>query len=95
LPYTRFCNCLLDYDCVLHIVNFAILYISVAYRCYGPKPLVVRYLLTLILFSDQALFPVAKHVCSCTHSVDGLLDPPFYLGTVSVKLSRLHVYFNM
>jgi hypothetical protein len=23
---TRFCNCLLDYDCVLHIVNFAILY---------------------------------------------------------------------
>jgi hypothetical protein len=26
LPYTRFCNCLLDYDCVLHIVNFAILY---------------------------------------------------------------------
>jgi hypothetical protein len=28
LPYTRFCNCLLDYDCVLHIVIFAILYIS-------------------------------------------------------------------
>jgi hypothetical protein len=26
LPYTRFCSCLLDYDCVLHIVNFAILY---------------------------------------------------------------------
>jgi hypothetical protein len=26
LPYTRFCNCLLDYDYVLHIVNFAILY---------------------------------------------------------------------
>jgi hypothetical protein len=26
LPYTRFCNCLLDYDFVLHIVNFAILY---------------------------------------------------------------------
>jgi hypothetical protein len=25
LPCTRFCNCLLDYDCVLHI-NFAILY---------------------------------------------------------------------
>jgi hypothetical protein len=25
LPSTRFCNCLLDYDCVLHIVNFAIL----------------------------------------------------------------------
>jgi hypothetical protein len=25
LPYTRFCNCLLDYDYVLHI-NFAILY---------------------------------------------------------------------
>jgi hypothetical protein len=23
---TRFCNCLLDYDYVLHIVNFAILY---------------------------------------------------------------------
>jgi ribosomal protein L37AE/L43A len=29
LPYTRFCNCLLDYDCVLHIVNFAILYFSI------------------------------------------------------------------
>jgi hypothetical protein len=27
LPYTRFCNCLLDYNCVIHIVNFAILYI--------------------------------------------------------------------
>jgi hypothetical protein len=27
LPYTRFCNCLLDYDCVLHIVNFAMLYL--------------------------------------------------------------------
>ena len=26
LPYTRICNCLLDYDYVLHIVNFAILY---------------------------------------------------------------------
>jgi hypothetical protein len=26
LPYTRFCNCLLDYNCVLQIVNFAILY---------------------------------------------------------------------
>jgi hypothetical protein len=26
LPYTRFCNCLLDYDYVLYIVNFAILY---------------------------------------------------------------------
>jgi hypothetical protein len=25
LPYTRFCNCLLDYGYVLHIVNFAIL----------------------------------------------------------------------
>jgi hypothetical protein len=25
LPYTRFCKCLLDYGCVLHIVNFAIL----------------------------------------------------------------------
>jgi hypothetical protein len=24
LPYTRFCNCLLDYDYVLHTVNFAI-----------------------------------------------------------------------
>jgi hypothetical protein len=27
LPYTPFCNWFLDYDCVLHIVNFAILYI--------------------------------------------------------------------
>jgi hypothetical protein len=27
LPYTRFWNCLLDYDYVLHIVNFAILYL--------------------------------------------------------------------
>jgi hypothetical protein len=27
LPYTPFCNCLLDYDYVLHIVNFAILYL--------------------------------------------------------------------
>jgi hypothetical protein len=26
LPYTRFCNCILNYDCVLHIVNFTILY---------------------------------------------------------------------
>jgi hypothetical protein len=26
LLYTRFCNCLLDCDYVLHIVNFAILY---------------------------------------------------------------------
>jgi hypothetical protein len=26
LPYTRFCNCLLDYDYVLHNVNFTILY---------------------------------------------------------------------
>jgi hypothetical protein len=26
LPYTRICNCLLDYGYVLHIVNFAILY---------------------------------------------------------------------
>jgi hypothetical protein len=28
LPYTQFCNCLLDYDYVLHIVNFAILYLN-------------------------------------------------------------------
>jgi hypothetical protein len=28
LPYTRFCNCLLDYGYVLHIVNFAILYVT-------------------------------------------------------------------
>jgi hypothetical protein len=27
LPYTRFCNCLLGCDYVLHIVNFAILYL--------------------------------------------------------------------
>jgi hypothetical protein len=27
LLYTRFCNCLLDYDYVLHIVNFATLYL--------------------------------------------------------------------
>jgi hypothetical protein len=27
LPYTRFCNCLLDYGYVLHIVNLAILYV--------------------------------------------------------------------
>jgi hypothetical protein len=26
LPYSRFCNYLLDYDYILHIVNFAILY---------------------------------------------------------------------
>jgi hypothetical protein len=26
LLYTRYCNCFLDYDYVLHIVNFAILY---------------------------------------------------------------------
>ena len=26
MPYTRFCNCRLDYDYVLHIVNFVILY---------------------------------------------------------------------
>jgi hypothetical protein len=25
----RFCNCLLDYNCVLHIVNFATLYIDI------------------------------------------------------------------
>jgi hypothetical protein len=25
-PYTRFYNCLLDYDCVVHIANFSILY---------------------------------------------------------------------
>jgi hypothetical protein len=25
--YTQFCNCLLDYDYVLHIVNFTILYL--------------------------------------------------------------------
>jgi hypothetical protein len=28
LPYTRFCNCLLDYGYVLHIVNFTILYVQ-------------------------------------------------------------------
>jgi hypothetical protein len=28
LPYTRFCNCLLDYDCALHIFIFAILYLK-------------------------------------------------------------------
>jgi hypothetical protein len=28
LPYTRFCNCLFNYDCVLYMVNFAILYID-------------------------------------------------------------------
>jgi hypothetical protein len=28
LPYTRFCNCLLNYDCVLHIGNFPILYLN-------------------------------------------------------------------
>ena len=27
LPYIRFCNCLLDYGYVLHIVNFVILYL--------------------------------------------------------------------
>jgi hypothetical protein len=32
LLYTRFCNCLLDYACVLHIVNFAILYLVQAGR---------------------------------------------------------------
>ena len=26
MPYTRICNCRLDYDYVLHIVNFSILY---------------------------------------------------------------------
>jgi hypothetical protein len=30
LLYTRFCNCLLNYDYILHIVNFAILYIRQA-----------------------------------------------------------------
>jgi hypothetical protein len=32
LPYTRFCNCLLDYGYVLHIVNFAILYQTESYH---------------------------------------------------------------
>jgi hypothetical protein len=27
LPYTRFCTCPLDYNCVLHILNFTILYL--------------------------------------------------------------------
>jgi hypothetical protein len=27
LPYTQFCNCLLDWDYVLHIANFAIVYL--------------------------------------------------------------------
>jgi hypothetical protein len=30
LSYNRFCNCLLDYGYVLHIVNFAILYVKLA-----------------------------------------------------------------
>jgi hypothetical protein len=30
--YTWFCNCLLDYDYLLHIVNFAILYIHPKYE---------------------------------------------------------------
>jgi hypothetical protein len=34
LPYIRFCNCLLDYDYDLHIVNFAILY-SKIFHSYG------------------------------------------------------------
>jgi hypothetical protein len=53
LPYTRFCNCLLDYDCVLHIVNFAILYLKrnfshinnpvrIRVRIDPPHPLVCR-----------------------------------------------------
>jgi hypothetical protein len=35
MPYTRFCVCPLDYDYVLHIVNFAILYlyISFLFKC--------------------------------------------------------------
>jgi hypothetical protein len=37
LPYTRFCNCLLDYDCVLHIVNFAILYLECRLGHYGTN----------------------------------------------------------
>jgi hypothetical protein len=28
LPYIQFCNCLLDYGYVLHIVNFTILYLT-------------------------------------------------------------------
>jgi hypothetical protein len=34
MPHTRFCNCLLDYDYILNIVNFAILYLSfTVYQC--------------------------------------------------------------
>jgi hypothetical protein len=31
LPYTRICNCFLDYDYVLHIVNLAILYEKISF----------------------------------------------------------------
>jgi hypothetical protein len=34
LPYTRFCNCLLDYGYVLHIVNSATLYLLILYCIY-------------------------------------------------------------
>jgi hypothetical protein len=32
LPYTWFCNCLLDYGYILHIINFAILYVFLMAR---------------------------------------------------------------
>ena len=54
MPYTRICNCLLDYDYVLHIVTFAILYIHSLYITLYITVIHVHILYTSLL---------------CTHNV--------------------------
>jgi hypothetical protein len=64
LPYTRFCNCLLDYDCVLHIVNFSILYFS-SEGLFHATPTAIQ---------DFSL--LWNHHCSWETNVRGFFGPP-------------------
>jgi hypothetical protein len=67
LLYTRFCNCLLGYNCVLHIVNFAILYFS------------SRELKAQVRFSDQNLSVVCRSR-RCRKLFTFSSSPPELLG---------------
>jgi hypothetical protein len=53
LPYTRFCVCRLDYDYVLHHVNFMILYVSQQVVSVGHAIFIYYLFIITLIFQNK------------------------------------------
>jgi hypothetical protein len=65
LPYTRFCNCLLDYSYVLHIVNFAILYLMFTFPIVLHNLSLSLFIFRITMFTRFCKGPIHHNYLLC------------------------------